>query len=178
MASPARWSTRLAAEIRRLLSGDRGSGLVELALAVPFLVVFLLGAVEASRALGAEHRLSVLTREGANIASRGSSLGETLTVVLASGMDLSLGERGGVVATRIVVQGTTPVVEAQEASAGYEQRSLLGLPDSTVTALTGLDFDDGQSVYAVEIFLEYSEITPLPAFIGGFIGTLYERAIF
>ena len=180
MADRARWYAigRPASSVRRLLSGDRGSGLVELAMVVPFLVLFLLGAVDASRALGAEHRLSVLSREGANIASRGSTLAETLAVVLANGTDLNLGDRGGVVASRIVVQGTTPVVEAQQASAGYEERSLLGLPDSAVTALTGLDFDDGQSLYAVEIFLDYSRVSPLPAFISGFIDTLYERAIF
>jgi hypothetical protein len=164
--------------IRRFWSCDKGQEIVEFSLLLPVLLVLLFGVVEAGRALATEQRLSALSREAANIASRGATLDEALTLVMTNGSDVALEARGGAVVSRIVVVDSIPVVFAQETSAGYEQRSLLGLPDSVVTVLDGLQLDAGQTLFAVELYLDQPAFTPLPAFVEGWVGSLYERAIF
>jgi hypothetical protein len=68
----------------------------------------------------------VVTREGANIASRGSSLQETLNTVMALGDDIKLTENGGAVVSRIMVLRGQPTVDAQVAFGGYGSSSRLG----------------------------------------------------
>jgi len=164
--------------VRRLLACQNGQELVEFALLAPVMLLLFVGVVEAGRAIAAEHRLSVLTREAANVASRGSSLTEALDVAMTNGSDMDLAARGGGIASRIVVVDSVPVIQAQQTSPGYEERSLLGLPDSIVGALNALELDEGQSLYAVELFYDQPAFTPLPAMVGGWVSTLYERAIF
>ena len=48
---------------RRLRGCEQGQELVEFALLAPVLLILLMGTVEAGRALGSEHRLSVISRE-------------------------------------------------------------------------------------------------------------------
>ncbi len=60
--------------LKRLLRSDSGQGLVEFSLALPIILIILLGMVEFSNAYDRVHGLAGLSREGANIASRGTAL--------------------------------------------------------------------------------------------------------
>ena len=62
--------------------------MAEFALVLPLLLFLFLGMVEVGNALTVAHTLSKLSREGANIASRGTSLDTVLTVVATSGRDI------------------------------------------------------------------------------------------
>ena len=152
---------------------------MEVAVVAPFLLLILLGLIESGNSLAINHKMAVLTREGANIASRGTVLTETLNVVMASGDEIELTENGGAVITRIVVVDGDPVVDAQEAYPGYEGSSRLGLPDSTVVALEGLNVVEGQVFHAVEIIYKYKALTPVAGVLpDGWTEEIYERAIF
>ena len=165
--------------ILRLLRTESGQELVEFALALPLLLILFLGLVEAGNSLSIKHKIAVLTREGANIASRGSSLEETLTAVMESGVDIRLSETGGAIISRVVVDDGEPVIDAQLAHPGFETRSRIGLPDSTAVVLSGLPFEDGQVLYVVEILVDYDPLTPLAALVpAGVADEVYERAIF
>jgi|GEM_PF-1983434 len=54
---------------RRRLSGERGTALVEMVIALPLLVVLAFGVAEASWALAQQHAVRSVAREGARIAA-------------------------------------------------------------------------------------------------------------
>jgi hypothetical protein len=163
----------------RWLHCDSGQELVEFALVLPMLFILILGLIEAGNAYSLKHKISVLSREGANLASRGSTLPEALDAVMASGSDILLADQGGAVASRVVVESGSPVVKSQAASPGYEARSRLGLPDSAAVTLAGLGFPEGQVIHAVEVFVEYRPLTPFAKFFASEgPQQIYERAIF
>lgn len=166
--------------LARLLRSDSGQGVAEFALALPVILVILLGMVEFSHAYDRVHGLAGLSREGANIAARGSSLSDVLTTVVANGETLDMAGNGGAIVSRVVVEGGQPVVMAQVASAGYEDYSRLTAADSTAAnwiAMAG--FAEGSTHYTVEVFLTYEPVTPLAGLFEAVApSVLYERAVF
>lgn len=159
--------------------GRDGQAVLEAAMVVPLLLTLLLMVIEAGNGLSIKHRMTVLSREGANIASRGSTLPESLDAVMLGGGDILLSELGGAIVTRIVVEDGEPVIEGQSAAVGYEGRSRLGLPDSLASSLQPLALAEGQVLHAVELFLDYRPITPVGSVLpGGVVDEIYDRAIF
>jgi len=171
---------RTARGLVRLFRSDSGQGVAEFALALPVILVILLGMVEFSHAYDRVHGLAGLSREGANIAARGSALSEVLTTVVANGETLDMTDRGGAIVSRVVVESGQPVVMAQVASVGYEGYSRITAADSTAAnwiALAG--FAEGSTHYTVEVFLNYEPVTPLAGLVEAVVpSVLYERAVF
>lgn len=60
---------------------NRGQSLVEFALVLPLLIVTALGVVEISYALLDQHIVTKLTREGSNLISRSTALGDAATAL-------------------------------------------------------------------------------------------------
>lgn len=169
----------LRPSVRRLREEDSGQELIELALVLPFLVLVLLGVLEFGHMLDSRHTLSVLSREGANVASRGTSLQDALDVTMQNGGDISLSTLGGGVVSRVQIQDDTPWVMDQVHSAGYATRSELGLPGQPATSISSLDLPDGKNVYVVELFFDYQDLTPLGGVMSGVVAdTIYERAFY
>lgn len=157
----------------------RGQALAEAALVVPILLLILLGLIESGHGLVIKHKMVVLSREGANIASRGSSLEETLEVVMSQGGEIALTHYGGAVVSRISVIEGTPIVEARVSYPGFENASRLGQLDSVAAPLVELSLSEGQVLYAVEILYNYQALTPVGALLPeGWAEGVYERAIF
>jgi hypothetical protein len=156
--------------------------MVETVLVAPILLLVLLGLIETGNALSVKHKMATLSREGANIASRGTSLAETLNVLMDSGDEINLRENGGIVVTRITVVDGDPVVDSRAATPGFEAASRLwnpGADDNIVAPLQALNLVDGQVLHAVEIIFNYEAMTPVGNFLpGGWTDEVYERAIF
>ncbi|MBT8396395.1 MAG: hypothetical protein HKO65_08200 [Gemmatimonadetes bacterium] len=172
-------STRPARGPKEGLGARAGQALVEAVLVVPLLLLVLLGLIESGNSLSTKHQMAVLSREGANIAARGTDLSETLNVVMTGGDGIQLTDQGGAVVSRIIVLHGKPVVDAQVAYPGFGDRSRLGLPDSVAVALLGINPVEGQTFHAVEVFFEYEPMTPLGGFLpAGWTDGIYERAIF
>jgi len=160
--------------LARLSRSDSGQGIVEFALALPVILVILLGMVELSNAYDRTHGLAGLSREGANIAARGTALSEVLTTVMADGETLKLPANGGAIVSRLVV-----TVMAQIATDGYEQKSQLADNDVAAEWIAMAGFAEGSTHYSVEVFLTYEPITPLAALYKAVApSVLYERAVF
>ena len=139
----------------------------------------LLGVIESGNSLSIKHKMIVVSREGANIASRGSSLQETLNTVMTLGNEIQLLEKGGAVVSRIIVTDGDPTVDAQVAYGSYGGSSRLGVAGSIADPLVSLTMTEGQAFYAVEIFYQYDALTPIGALIpDGWTDEIYERAIF
>ena len=146
---------------------------------LPILLLLLLGLIEAGNGFSIKHKMAVLSREGANIAARGTSLAETLDVVMAGGDEIELSTKGGAVVTRVIVIGGFPVIDAQLGINGYETSSRLGMLDSIAAPLQALKLVEGQVFHSVEILFDYEAMTPLAGiFPAGLTDEIYERAFF
>ena len=162
---------------RRLASNDLGQDLVELTMVTPIMLLVVFGIIEFGSILDSQQAMSHLTREGANIASRGAPLDTVLAVTLRNGADIELDTRGGAVVSRVLVEGGVPNVDYQVASAGYAGASQLGNPGDPVMA--GLNLAEGVNVYVVEVFYDRPTMTPVQNFFSGSLpSTMYDRAVF
>ncbi|MGB5303759.1 MAG: TadE/TadG family type IV pilus assembly protein [Gemmatimonadota bacterium] len=166
--------------LKCLLRSDSGQGLVEFSLALPIILIILLGMVEFSNAYDRVHGLAGLSREGANIASRGTALSEVLTTVVADGETLKMSANGGAIVSRLVVQGGEPVIMAQVSTDGYDKKTRIIAADSTAARwIATAGFAEGSTHYAVEVFLTYDPVTPLGNLLQAVTPpVLYERAVF
>ena len=152
---------------------------MELALATPLLLLIFLGLVEAATAYDRQHTLTGLSREAANIASRGTDLQEVVGVVMSNGSDIALGARGGTVVTRITLDHGVAEIVGQTGTAGYVERSRMGALGETAAGFDALGLVDGHSVHVVEIFYDYDPFTPLSSFVSAAVPDgLYSRAVF
>ncbi|MEN8144347.1 MAG: TadE/TadG family type IV pilus assembly protein [Gemmatimonadota bacterium] len=166
-------------KVREAAGREDGQSLVEFALIVPLMAVILFGLVEVGNAFTVAHGLSTISREGANIAARGTQLDTVLTVVMATGSEFGLPTRGGSIATEVTVQSGVPMVTAQTASSGYAGQSRIGALGAPATQLSGIGLSEGTTHYVVEVFFDYQSITPLSNFVSDVVPSpIYERAVF
>ena len=163
----------------RLARDERGQDVVELTILLPLLLLIVFGIIEFGSLIDSQHAMSYLTREGANIASRGAPLGDVLTVMLENGSEIGLDERGGVIVTRVRVEESVPEVVAQVASNGYVGASRLGGPGDQIASLLGGSLGEGSSVHVVEIFYLRPMLTPFANFFSGTVPEpMYDRSVF
>lgn len=173
---PARWTARSLARFRR---SDSGQGLVEFALALPVILIILLGMVEFANAYDRVHGLAGLSREGANIAARGTALSEVLTTVMSNGQTLQMPGNGGAVVSRVVIDQGQPVVMAQIATDGYAPKSRIMDQSAAAKWISMAGFSEGSTHYTVEVFLAYQPVTPIGRIFQAVTPPLlYERAVF
>jgi hypothetical protein len=185
----------------------RGQSLVETAMVLPLLILVLLGVVELGMALQHQHAVTSLSREGANLISRDTSL-EDATTALASlstrpvALDqntrviLSVLRRGATVGTanfdRLVLYQRHEFGTYSAASrlATRGRGSFGGAPDflavnsdedtslQVTNAPAGLVTVRGGLVYVTEIFSRHTLITPIDRFGVTVPSVLYSVAYF
>jgi Flp pilus assembly protein TadG len=169
----------LGRSARRLAREESGQDLVELVMVTPLLCLVIFGILEFGNILDSQQTVSYLTREGASMASRGVSMNAVLAATMDNGNTIQLEERGGVVLSRLVVEGGVPCVEEQVASVGYDGASRLGPVGEELEELTDIQMAEGANVYVLEIFYNRPTLTPVMAFLSGTVPeVLYDRAIF
>ncbi len=165
--------------LRCLVRSERGQALVEFALVLPILLILLLGTVEFGRILEVQHAITGLSRETANVASRGTSLASAVELALTNGSTIGLRDRGGVVASRIVFDKTQAIVQEQVASLGYEDRSRIGVLGQATAGFDALGMKDGDVLYVVELIYSYQPLTPLESITQLILPEeLYDRSVF
>jgi len=80
---------------------ESGQALIELSFALVILCVFVCGIIDFGRAIYDVQVMKNLVGEGSSMASRGTTLGNTVTTVTAdAGKDLSMSTAGCVMVTR------------------------------------------------------------------------------
>ena len=102
---------RSARRLERLRRDERGQDLVELTIAMPILLLVIFAILEFGNILDSQQAISYLTREGANIASRGATLDEVLDVTMQNGGEIQLDTRGGVVVSRVLIEAAVPTID-------------------------------------------------------------------
>lgn len=176
--SEARHRGRRSRPVRQL--AEVGQSLVELAFVVPILLLLVLGILEVSRLLETQHILSTLTREGANLASRGTPMGQAVATTRDNQEASGLGDSGGVIVSRLLV-GTDgiPRIEAREASAGAPPSRIGGL-NQPAGPYVGAGLLQGQTYFVVEMEVPYTAFTPFSNFLEIDLvpEELYDRSLF
>jgi hypothetical protein len=171
-----RWLLELTREICKR---DEGVELVELVIVLPFLLIMSFGILELGNALDKAHGMSTLSREGANIAVRGTALDTVAAVTMSNGVSIGLDVRGGTIVSRILVEGGVPTLKEQVATSGYDGLSRVGMVDSTVASFSTAGLVDGQQLFAVEIFYDHQKVTPLSRVLGPIVpDTMYDVSVF
>jgi Flp pilus assembly protein TadG len=185
---------------------ERGQSLVEFSLVLPLLLLVVLGVVEVSYALLDQHIITKLTREGSNLISRNTSLGDAATAMrrmntrpvdLDNGSKLiftvirNIGTVGSANYNRAVVAqrytyGTlthsSKINTAGSASYGSPPEYAATNPDNNtnlrVTNLPANLVSLGGFLYVTEIYATHPTITPLGNFGVTVPTTLYSIAYF
>jgi len=138
---------------------ERGTSVLEFALLLPLLLLLLIGMVDLCVLLDSELRLTHLSREAANVFSRGAGFDETFAALTNAGGSLQLdGPTGRVILTKISLDNEgDAVITAQRAIGGLNRSSAVGtLPPgaSSTPAVVpnGRRIPPNMSLVVVELF--------------------------
>lgn len=163
------WKEQLALE-------ESGQALVELSVALLLLVVFAFGIIDYTRAIYDTQVIKNLTGEGSSLASRGSTLTNTVLAVVndagtGSGADLNMSSKGCVIVTsvtspsagsyRVTAQAISSPCNSGTSKIGSCPSGTCGaatLPPSVQAVLAA---NLNTSVYVTEVFYNYSAVTPI-----------------
>jgi Flp pilus assembly protein TadG len=161
-----------------------GQALFELALLVPLLLLVMLSIIEYSRALNMEQRLVDLTRQGSNMASRGTALSTAAAAVAQGSAPLNVSSAGEVIITSVQRVSNVDTITGQATSGAINMTSKIGTGVGT-TATVPAAVDDiftnnsGQTVYITEVFYPLTQITPVARMWNLVLpSTMYQVAYF
>ncbi|MDR3566494.1 MAG: pilus assembly protein [Syntrophobacteraceae bacterium] len=187
------------------IRNSKGTALLEFALILPILLVFALAIIDFGLLIQARLIVTNVSREGGDIASRPLGIptpqSDLITMLQTSATPLDLKGAGKICITNIVA-GTSEASPSPTISTSNPQFCEGNLAVSSgITAqatnlgLTPAMYDhlvfntasntaaDIQGVTVVEVFYQYSPVTPLPAFIPGILNNgagilIGSRAVF
>jgi Flp pilus assembly protein TadG len=175
-------SARIESSRRGLGAAAPGQATLEFAVAATALLVLLLAVVDFSRALYDLQVMVGLTRQGSNLASRGDTLAQAATAVIAGDAPLNLNANGEVIVTSVTNVGGVDQITGQAAMGGTTNTSKVGtgigstakVPPTAATML-----QPGQTIYITEVYYTYTPITPIGNFVNLVLPSkLYEAAYF
>ncbi|HVM61749.1 MAG TPA: TadE family protein [Verrucomicrobiae bacterium] len=175
-----------------------GQALVEF-MFVAFIVLFLLfGMIDFCRSISTHQVIINLSREGANLAARGSVAGSTdaaisnaIAGVIAEAAPLNINSSGEVIISAVYNTGKNYVITNQVAEGALTVPSKLGKLNNTITmpsvggATTANAVpQSNQTTFVAEVFYNFRPATPLGnVLVGGLRGftvtnQLYDAAYF
>jgi Flp pilus assembly protein TadG len=179
------WSGRA-----RFLARDSGQASVELAMTVVLLLVLICGSIDFGRALNDLQTMADLTRQGSNLASRGTSLTEAAADVISGESGLDLTNNGLVIVTSVTNNSSVFTItgQAEQGAPSMElsQSSKIGTGvgtnvTGTLPAAAKSSLQNGQTIFVTEIFYAFAPLTPIGNITNNAINmpsTLYNAAYF
>lgn len=168
------------------LEDERGQALIEAAFCLPVLFMLAFGLVDFAQMISDNNVMSGISRQGSDLASRGTSLTATMSALDIQGASLNIGTQGMIIVTEVANSGpglnNFRIVDQVQSPTGISVTSSVGsvingpatMPPGATTVLNA-----GQTLYVTEVFYSYKSLTP----IGGFLkislaSTLYQVAYF
>lgn len=164
---------------KRAVGSDSGQAVLEFALVVPFVLVLALGVVEVGYALLDQHVTSKLAREGANLISRDTSLGDAATAIATmSSRPVNFGNGSSKVIFSVIKNVATVGASNYNKPVLYQRYAYGTLSGSSILNNSGGSFGSGPEFVAVNSDNDANlQITNLPMTVS-LGGMLYVTEIY
>jgi Flp pilus assembly protein TadG len=159
-----------------------GQALLEFVFVCVMMLALSFGLIDFGRAIYQRQVLTALTRDGSNLASRGTTLTNTVDAVISSANPLDITTKGRVIVTAVFNSNGVYTISGQLSKGGLGATSKIGvgtgnpanMPDTTLP-IPPLN----QTVYVTEVFYSYTPITPIGKLLQMALPTnLYDVAYF
>jgi Flp pilus assembly protein TadG len=167
---------------------ESGQAVVEFAMIATLLLILLCASIDFGRALNYVQGLIELTRQGSMLASRGSTLTEAATAVMAGQSSLDMTNNGKVIITAVTNNKNALTISGQttqgsggpSCSSGCSSVVGSGVGSAaTIPAAAAATIQSGQTLYVTEIYYSFAPITPLGRLTPVIMPSkLYESAYF
>ena len=162
-----------------------GQALIEFTFVAALLLLIFFGMIDFCRAISVRQVITNLSREGSNLASRNTSLSNSIAAVVASANPLNITNGGRVIISVVTNNNGTPIVAEQVAWGGLTNgTSRVGNPGApalqgwipkTNPALP----QPNQTIYVTEVYYTFEAVTPVGKFLNFTLPTkLYDAAYF
>ena len=167
-----------------------GQAAAEFAVVVPLLILLICGSIDLGRALNDVQIMADLTRQGSNLASRGTPLNEATSALVSGASGLDLVDNGDVIITSVTNESGAYKISGQDSSTtdgltklsstskiGTGVGSTATLPAAAQSAIP----QSGQTLFITEVFYSFAPATPIGALTNSAISmpsTLYNSAYF
>ena len=174
--------------VHKIIRSKKGQALVELTLISPLLLLLAYGSIEVANVISTYINLTHTTREGANLASRGTDANLALDAIIAAAAPNLRNDNvthWKLIYSKIVQDPAVPCAQApciykiasQIERGSMGQTSKLGPVNQTVN-LSGINnVGPGQTFHAIEVFFDYH--STILTFVGNQMDTIiYDRTIF
>lgn len=155
---------------QRRFQDTSAQALVEFVFMAMMLIVLVFGLIDFGRAIYDRQILINLSREAANLSSRGTSLADTMTAINASAAPLDLTQDGYLILTIVQRDDTGKLtITDQLAGGALPQTSRVGTGVGNGATLPATDVEippRTKKVYVAEVYHRYAPITPLGQLLG------------
>lgn len=162
---------------------ERGASLAELAVLLPIVLLVILGVVDFGRLVYAHQVLGDLSREAANLVSRGATVEESFAAASFANGPISVTAHGGMIVSTIrrrAADDPTPWVFDQTMRGGVlSVRSRVGARGAAA-AVPNLDaLEPGVTLFAVEMLHGFAPLFPVKQLgLNFYPEFVYEAAFF
>jgi hypothetical protein len=169
---------------KQAFSSPSAQASLEFAALVTTALIVLFATIDFSRALYDLQVMSGLSRQGGNLASRGSTASAAASAVIAGQAPLNLSASGRVIMTSIIDNNGVYTITDQASLGGLlpAPASKLGTGIGNTATLSLAEqgmLKSGQSIYVAEVFYSFQPITPIGNLLHlALPSTLYEAAYF
>jgi len=162
--------------------GETGQAAVEFTFIATTIIVLALALIDFGRLLNYMQVMVDLTRQGSNLASRGTDLPTSAAAVIAGDAPLNLSTSGEVIITSVATVSKVNTITGQASQVGISRTSHIGKGvgnPATVPAASSTILQDGQTMYITEVFYTFAPITPVGKMLNFVMpSTLYQVAYF
>jgi len=167
-------------------SSRSGQAFVELVFVALMMMVLVFGLIDFSRAIYERQILTNLTREGSNLASRGTGsttdqvISNAITAIVSSANPLTINPNGRIIISVVVYSNGEFFVTNQQSQGGISATSkvLNGTGPGAVMPNTNPPLTN-QTVYVTEVYYNFVPVTPVGGLVNLTLPTqLYDVAYF